>query len=110
MSHSSDDKNNNSLAHTLLLASIILKIIVVVNANHDDATACKVGYMYLYDYESLIVTAVMYGTLVLLMWTGGMAAVTEAEGCVKGVFCTSCCIYCRCTYRLHFASRQGLEL
>tara|TARA_Y100001958_G_C21243589_1_gene572443 strand:- start:686 stop:1267 length:582 start_codon:yes stop_codon:yes gene_type:complete len=85
MAHS-EDKNNNGLAQTLLLGSIILKIIVVANANHDDAKACKVGYMYDYDRDSLIVTGILYGTMILVMWAGGIAAVSEAEGCVKMCF------------------------
>jgi len=85
MAHS-EDKNNNGLAHTLLLASIILKIIVVVNANHDDATACKVGYMYEYDKDSLIVTGVMYGTLILVILAGGASALADAEGLAKAFF------------------------
>ena len=60
MPHSSDSKkNNNGLAHILLLGSIILKILVVVNATHAFAKECKVGYMYEYDRDSLIVTGVM---------------------------------------------------
>lgn len=87
MPHSSDSKkNNNVLAHTLLLASIILKILVVVNATHAFAKECKVGYMYEYDRDSLIVTGVMYGTLVLVMCAGGASALADAEGCAKACF------------------------
>lgn len=85
MAHS-EDKNNNGLATTLLLASLILKTLVVVNANHDDATACKVGYMYEYDKDSLIVTGVMYGTLILVILAGDASALADAEGLAKACF------------------------
>lgn len=82
----SEDNNNNGLAPTLLLASVILKIIVVVNATYSTAKECKVGYMYEYDKDSLIATGIMFGTLILVIFAGGASAIADATGFAKACF------------------------
>ena len=83
--HSSSDENksNNISSKLLTTVSLILKILVLVNANQSDADDCNIGYMYEYVKHSLIATAVIMALLLLIGWCGGISILSDAEGCLK---------------------------